>query len=311
MPNERDLHIDAALTAISLKYQNGGYIAPLIAPKVNVAKISDKIKVYDSTHLKRIDTLRKNKAESQLLDWGMSTDDSYLCEGYAVHDIVSQDDIDNSDNPVKPAIDTTETLTDVIDLDYEYRVATLVCTAGSYASANKVTLSGTSQWSDYSSGVSDPISNIKTAKAAIRASSGKVPNVIAMDYKVALTLAHHPDIVDLRKYTNPELLTASGLPPVLFGLKVLEAGVIQDTAKKGQTMALSPVWGTYCLVGYSEPQPHLKSISLALTFDWKGREVTKDWDYKAKGWYIEVSQRGLDEKLIAASCGYLITGAIA
>ncbi len=312
MPNDaRELHIDAALSNMSQRYNPGGFIADKVAPIVAVKKISDKIKVYDSTHLKRIDTLRKDKTDSKLIEWGFGTDDSYLLDGHAVHGYVSPADEENADAPIKPYVDEVETQSDILLLDREYRVKTLVCTAGSYGANNKQTLSGTSQWSDYSSGNSDPIGVIKDAQAAIKASSGKEANFIAFDYKVGLTLSHHPDIVDLIKYTNPTLLTRSGLPPVLFGLEVVESGAILDSTAKGQTMTLGSVWGTFCLIGFSQPAPYIKSISLALTFAKGLRQVTKDWDYKKKAYYVETSEPDMDEKLITANCGYLVTAAIA
>ena len=71
----------------------------------------------------------------------------------------------------------------------------LATTAGNYPTGNKVTLSGTSQWSDYS-GTSDPCADIETAKEAVRAKIGKRPNTVAMGAAVWAKLRLHPKIID-------------------------------------------------------------------------------------------------------------------
>lgn len=42
MPTVNDVHLDSAMTQISIAYKNGAYIASQIFPVVPVAKKSDK-----------------------------------------------------------------------------------------------------------------------------------------------------------------------------------------------------------------------------------------------------------------------------
>ena len=55
----------------------------------------------------------------------------------------------------------------ILALRTEIAQATLATTLGSYPAANRTTLSGTAQWSDYS-GTSNPVAVIETAKEAVR-----------------------------------------------------------------------------------------------------------------------------------------------
>jgi hypothetical protein len=69
---------------------------------------------------------------------------------------------------------------DIISLRLEYQQATIARTAGTYASGNKVTLSGSSQWSHADS---NPSSDIETAREAIRAKTGFYPNITLLSPK--------------------------------------------------------------------------------------------------------------------------------
>ena len=48
MPEVSQVHIDAALTNVSVAYRNPDYIADIIAPQVAVRKQSDKYYIYDA-----------------------------------------------------------------------------------------------------------------------------------------------------------------------------------------------------------------------------------------------------------------------
>ncbi|MCL5271153.1 MAG: hypothetical protein M1457_11550, partial [bacterium] len=48
MPNANEVHIDAALTNLSVGYRNPAFIADLLAPVVPVRKQSDKYFIHDA-----------------------------------------------------------------------------------------------------------------------------------------------------------------------------------------------------------------------------------------------------------------------
>lgn len=309
----RELHIDRALTTYSIGYQQGAFVAEKVLPHIGVQKLSDKIKVYGTSHLKRMNTLLHDKAEPGLFEWGFGTDESYNLQGYGLRDYVSQSDIDNADKPIDAMKDTVAAMLDTLLLEKEVRAKTLICTAGSYGSSNKKTLSGTARWDDYSAGLSDPIGDISTAKKAVYASCGRPANSVIFDWKVGEVLSKHPDIIDLVKYTDKTTLKAGGLPPSILGLNVLEAGSFYDSAKRGQTTSFATIWGTFCVVAYVNPKPTTKSITLGITFQKGTRKVLKVWDPKVGvngAYYVKVTLPEMDEKLISANCGYLFTTCI-
>ena len=258
-PNER--HIDAALSNISVAYRNAltAYVAMIILPIISVGKRSDKYFVFDKGNMSRSDSRRKDKTKANRVSYELS-EDSYYCENYALYDIVSDEDRENSDFG-QPEADSTEFLTDKILLDYEYLVASHLTDTSNMT--QNTTLSGTAQFNDYTN--SDPKTVIQTGKSAIFTATGKKANTMVVPYEVALTLANHPHVQDVLKYTDDKILTRSGLPPVLWGLNVLEAGASENTAKKGQTDSLSALWGKNIIIASQTSRINgLKRLKLKL-----------------------------------------------
>ena len=207
----------------------------------------------------------------------------------------------------------TEQMVDALLMEAEMEAATLITTAASYASANKITFAAGDKWSNYS-GSTDPSDQVRVGATAVRNACGRPPNSIVMDWQVAETLSHHPAVVDLVKYTHKDQLTGTGLPPYLWGLKVIAAGGMYDSALRGATMSLSNIWGKYCCIAYIHPKPGLETITLGVTFKKGDRKVLKSFDEKVGvdgSWFLKAVLPRTDKKLIAATCGYLITNAIA
>jgi len=207
----------------------------------------------------------------------------------------------------------TEFLTDLILLDYEVRAAALLTDSASYA-PNHAQALGTSgaghtiQWSDYAN--SKPIQLIDSvAKVKIQQDCGRVPNTMLIPFNIAQVLSQHPDVLELTKYTDPTLLTRSGLPKVFRGLNVLEA-----TATKLADATMSNIWGNNVIIAYVDPKPGLRKFSLGFTFvSPQGaaiREVRRWRDERIRGEYIEVSMIDC-VKIVSKEAGFLISNVIA
>lgn len=82
---------------------------------------------------------------------------------------------------------------DVIALGREKACADLALNEANYETTNKVTLSGTSQFTDPNS---DPIGVIKTGIRAIKRTTGRKPNVCAISGDVWEVLSEHPKVLE-------------------------------------------------------------------------------------------------------------------
>jgi len=306
MPEISEVHVDQILTNISVQYKNAAFVADQILPVVPVKKESDKYYVYTKKDRFTVpNTLRAPRTESRQVDWSISTA-TYSCEEYALSALIDDRERANADKPIDIDIDTVETLTDLLLLDYEKRVASML-TDTSIITQN-VTLSGTDQWSDYAN--SDPISNIETAKQTVFDSIFKEPNIMVMGIAVYRKLKHHPDILDRIKYTGRGIVTVDILQDLFEIPKILVAGTAYNSANEGQTPSYSSVWGKNVIVAYVEPRPGLKKVSLGYTLRARAFQVRKAREEKKHSDWVEVSVVQ-DEKIVAASAGYLIKTAVA
>lgn len=306
MPDARDLHISRALTNLSMRYKNEEYIGDQICKRVPVKKQADKIKVYNKNHLRIEQTfIGTGKTPTPVFDWGFAADLNYYAEGYGVKELVTQNEVDNADSPIDAKADTTEALTDLILLDREYRVQAIY--RDTAVITDYATLTGTARWNDYESGVSDPITNIKTRVAAVRANSGHTPNSIVMDYLIALNLVAHPDVIEMVKGHAPvKFTTMLQILSDLFGLKVYIGRAMYNSATEGATDVLAAVWGKDVLIAYINPRISKKVDTLGATFDWGGRKTTEWANPDPEGTYVRVKERGLHAKVLNATCGTLI-----
>lgn len=306
MAQLKGLHIDRLLTNYSLRYSNAAFVNEQLFPEVKVEKESDLYAKYGLEMFNVYESRRANGGRSNEVDWTV-TNDRYAAEQHSLSDIVTDRERDNADQPITVDIDTVEFLQDALDLTKEYNAAQIARNAANYVDGNTQALSGTSQWSDYTN--SKPLTDIKTLQTDIFRASRKMPNIIVIPTEVALVLALHPQILDLRKYTDPNLLTTTGLPPYLQGMKVVEAGAGYNTANPGQDAQLADVWGKDIIAAYSDPKPKLKALTYGMTF--RVNKYTRKWrDDEREGFKVEQNDI-YDLKPVATGCGFLLQNVIA
>jgi len=306
-------HINAALTTLSLRLSVEGLVGDQVSKRIKTKKQADKIRVYDMSHMRQEQTLigHGGKSGARKYSWGLTTDEKFFCEGYGLFDTVTRKEMANYDKPLDAKADTDLALTEIMALDREIRLAAQLLSTSIITKYK--TLSGTSQWSDISSGVSDPLSDIRDAILSVRTYGGRKANFILMDYEVAIYLGTHPDMVAL--VTHHDKVTFVSVLAVLkdlYGLEPIIAGGQYNSAKLGATAVLAAVWGKDVLVGYRHPNPGLRSWTLCGTFDWKPGRFVSEWpSNNPEGTNVKVEEWGLDEKVLVANCGYLIKAVIA
>ncbi len=337
MPSTSQVHIDQALTNLSVMYRNDSYIAESVLPVVPVRKRSDKYYLYRKEDFLSAsslsaggvpNSLRRPGAEAAEIDFAMTLS-SYYCEEYAYRGLVTDAESAVADNPLQPDMDQTIHLTERIMLDNEVATAGLVCKRANYPASNKVVLTtggtGTS-WAQYASVNSNPFGDIKNGKLAVIKGVAREANTMLIGVDAARTLADHPTVKDLVKYVHEDALTMSGLPKVVRGLNVVEGATQKNSAAEGAAYTGANVWqaddGTaVALIFYRNATPSIRSAAFGYTFEApddatnaRGFAVRRWREEKRKGAMIEVSCLR-DWRIIAvdggglALGGYLITSA--
>jgi len=315
MPEVSQVHIDAALTNVSVAYKNPSYISDIVAPLVTVRKQSDKYFVYDSERerFRPTDDRRAPGSEATEIDFALSTD-SYFCDDHALVSVIPDEERDNADPIIQPDIDRVEFLTDKIALNKEMALANRIITGSDIPGE---TLSGTSQWSDYThSDTSDPISAIEAKKSVIHSAVQVLPNTLILPYDVYQKVRFHPKVIEKIQYVRMGVATPEILAELFDVERVLVPRSFKNVAKKGQIPSLSFVWGKNAFLCYVPSRPALKMVAFSYSFIWTAPGaisgfLVETWrDNKRKADVVRV-QRYYDQKIIAAGACYLWKNAVA
>jgi hypothetical protein len=261
--------VDPELTAVAVRYRNPRFIADLVAPRLRVGRQTFKYWLHTMAEDFTIPDTRVGRRSAPAEIEFSATEATGATVDYGLDDPIPQADIDNAPPGHDPLMRATEGLTDLIALDREKRVAGLVFAAASYASGNKTTLSGTSQWSDTAN--SKPIKAIGDAldTPIIR------PNVGVIGRAAFTGLRSHPDIVKAVQGNAGDAGRATAQQIAeLFELDALYVGEgWVNSAKRGQTASLARVWGKHLALIYLDRNADAAGnrASFCWTAEWGSR----------------------------------------
>lgn len=216
---------------------------------------------------------------------------------------------------INPETHAVEMITDTLENCREARVANIVHDASTYAAGRKVTLSGTSQLSDYTN--SDPIGVLKTG---MEATLVYPPNTLVMGRAVWSKLSSHPKIVNAVKgnVTNAGIVTREQFVELLSGegiTQLLIGDAMVNTAKPGQNPVLARAWGKHIAMLHLNPMASIESggITFGMTADYGGRISGRieDKDIGLQGGVRIRTGERVKELIIAKDVGYFIQNAVA
>ncbi len=302
------------LTDMSVGYSQNMFIADIVAPRIRVDKEQgtywkwgrDAFRSEKKTGDTQVGLLRALRSESQTFDAVASTG-SYECEEYAINFFIDQREIATSANP---EVAKTLMVNQALSLDREVRVASLLGSGSNLT--NNTTLSGTSQWSDTTSGVSDPIGDIETGIDTVRKNSGTFPNVAFMNYEVYIKLRRHPDVLAMFKVQQGAVSDAA-LTELIFGGnggRLAVGSAIYDNSNEGATYSGASVWPKCFGLMYVPPTPDILVPATCYQVYTRDRTVvTAEVPTKHSRWY-EVSEIQ-DEIIPTDEAAYLIIDAVA
>lgn len=308
--------VNESLTAIALSYRNEAMIADQVLPRVTCATDAFKYYTFNKDEAFTVpDTKVGRKGEAGIVEFG-GTETTASTMDYGLKDVVPLKDIRNAaGTPFDPLGNAAANLSRLIQLDREIRVAALVFGAGNYAAANKATLSGNDQWSDYTN--SNPVSAILAAMDAMIMR----PNLIVMGQAVWTKVRQHPRVVESVKATGAGGVTAAGVvmrravADLLEVRDVLVGQAWVNGSKKGQTASYSRTWGKFCALLYTEPVASTESATtFGFTADSGGGMRARDWFEEkigSDGAQVVQLVDTVKEVMPANDLGYLFSAAIA
>lgn len=316
-----NVHIDVALTNISVGYPNEGFVGERLFPVVRVRKQSDQYYKFgrEGWVLEPGADFRAPGTEANEIPGIEVSLEPYFAQEHALQIAVTDEERENADSPMSPDRDGTELVTAKILLGRELAMHTMVTTVANFASGNSVTLSGTAQW-DSGDPASDPIGDVRTGRDAIHAKLFVRPNVAVIPYQVMSALEDHPDFIERIKYSQTAVLTEELIGRLLGLSNIIVPGVGYNSARMGQAESIGYLWGKDVLLAYVPQRPGLKTPAFAYEFNWAypqgGPMQTTRWrEEKRKSDIVRVGRR-YDLKFIAtdgngdSTAGYLIKSAV-
>lgn len=303
--------IDPVLTEVARGYQNAAMVGTSLFPYVPVGQSGGKVIQFNKEHFRLYNTARAPGANVVRITAGYGSL-SYATENHAVAEAVP-DEL-SEDAMAVPGVDlgriAAQRAQDIIALRLEFVQSVIATTAATYAAGNKVTLAGTSQWSDLTTGVSDPVANVETAKEAVRTQIGRRPNTIVMGAKVFAVLKQHPKIIDRLKYTQREIAT----PELLASLFDVQRVAIGDAVYTDDAGTTTDVWGKFVVLAYTDTGSLRDAGRPSYGYTYRMRPypiveipyrdpATRSWLYQVCDQVIPV--------IAGAEAGYLISAAVA
>lgn len=251
--------VNPELTAIAIGYKNRDVdlIADQVLPRIQKGGKKFAYTKYTQADAYTVpDTKVGRKSEPTMVDFG-GTLINDECVDWGLDDLVPNDEIEAwsaqvlpaSGGPVSPMAKSASLLTGLIQLDREIRVANLVFAAANYPAGNKVTLSGTTQWSDFTN--SNPVDAILVALDVPLFR----PNVLVLGQATWSKLRQHPKMVQAVMGTSQTsgAITRQMAADLFEVQQIIVGAGFANTAKKGQTAAFARVWGKHAAALYVSP----------------------------------------------------------
>lgn len=230
--------VNPILTQFAVGYRNARFIGDRVAPIVESMTESGTLFSFGKEGFYLYDTERALRTNAKKIDFAVSKD-TYRCAEHALESSLDYKELEaaekyGADKVLQLQRRQINLVQRALTVEHEKAVADIVFSGTYYATGNKTTLSGTSQWSDKTN--SAPFTDIKTGIAAARADLGVRPNTMVLGFDAFHELTDHPDVLERIKYSERAVVTEDilanvfGMANVLVGESVYstDAGVFTD-----------------------------------------------------------------------------------
>lgn len=274
-PQQSQVYANQILSNVSLAYTNDEnvLIADELFPTVPVKFRTGIYFMYDKSKFHVVNDLRSPGTEANVVTYGLSQQTYGPLLDHMLKQAVQDEVKDQAVAPLDPEMDATENVTSRMILSKEYD-AFLKCTASAnFSGTNKVTLTSTARWDDYSN--SDPINDVRVGKDTIKkALVGKSPNTMVITYEVFSVLRNHPQILERIKYSQLGIITLELLAAVFDIARILVPDVMNNTSNEGQaTDVMAYLWGKNVWLFYITARPGIRTVSWGYTLQKGARQV--------------------------------------
>jgi len=315
-----NVHVDRALTNISVGFPNNGMVGETLFPVVKVAFQTGFWYQFGREGWLPEDEYRAPGTETLEVPGLTVAITPYFAKEYALAIAVTDEEREQADAPMDPDRDGTDLVTSKLLLKREQRMKDLVTTTANYHTGHSVTLAGATQWSAYAT--STPIADIKTGLRKVHSVLFMEPNTAIIPYEVMAILEDHPDFIERIKYSQPGIITADIIASMVGVQRIIVPGMGFNSGVPGGATTLAYLWGKDVVLAWVPPRAGLKIPAFAYEINWRypggQAQVVTRWRVEARKSDIVRVSRRYTLKMIAVDAGtggsiagYVIKAAVA
>ena len=299
--------IDPILSNVVQGYVHPEHVGHNLFPTVPVMTAGGKVIEFDKSAFRLYNTGRAPGTAFKRAQFGHEGK-PFALENHGLEAPVPREHM--RDASVVPGINLASRAVNLVmsstGLILEKQQADLARNAANYDANHKVTLSGTSQWSDKAN--SDPIGDVKAAKEAVRSTVGVYPNTMEISATAYNALSEHPDILDKIKHTQRGVAT----PELLAAIFDLDTVVIGKAIAFNDDDTAIDVWGNDVVLAYVPSNPSgMEQPSYGYTYTLEGHPSVEVpyWEETTKSWIYGVANERAPV-LSGITSGFLIVDAV-
>lgn len=299
-----ELRINAYLSEVARGYGNNTFIAETLFPTIDSEKEKIDIFQFNKEAFQLYDTERAIRANSNVISpKGFSKHTATLSE----HDLAYPIDYREEDEAekVKLQVHATNVVTEGLKLKLEKQCADLAQDPKNYATENKITLSGTSLFTNKAS---DPIKVVNDGKDAVCGKIGKDPNTLVMGQEVWQALKQNQSLKDLIASSSNKIITLDLLKE-FFEIENIVVGrsIFADANNNFQR-----VWGKNIILAYVPKLTSRTEYDPSYGYTVRKKDALQIDEYQKEGNKVKYI-RATDiytPFLVGAEAGYLISNAV-
>ena len=322
MTNSIAIQNDPILTNIFRGYspQDQQFVYPQFFPRIPVSSLRGQVKTLGTgaqDFLRLHNDVTVGYGVTPTITVDMSKADLYSCDYHTLQIGITKKDghdfslTDWRSGQQEAARMFTRMLKTAVMLGREYALAAAIFNSSVVTQTSA--LGSTAKWDVYAT--SDPIMDAQTAKKAVYAATGFVPNVAVMPMEVFFALADHTGIkvttanggtIQKEPLSKEQIAKALGVDKILIGQ------VRYETAKKGQTSSKTNVWGKSVLFAYVNPSPSPEQFEKSFGYQFILQDPVIDQYYldDPKDVLFIRYEEAYDDVILDADAGYLFTTVI-
>lgn len=296
-----ELRINAYLSEVARGYSNNSFIAEHLFPVINSDLEKVDIFEFNKEAFQVYDTERAIRANSNVISpKGFKKHTTTLTE----HDLAYPIDYREEEEArkIKLQVHATNVVTQGLLLKLEKQCAELAQDPKNYSTDNKITLSGTSQFTHEKS---DPVGVIDDAKDAISRQIGQDPNTLVLGQEVWESLKRNKSLKDLIASSTNKIVTLD----LLKEFFEIENIVIGKAIYSNANDKFERVWGNNMILAYVPKLNARTEYDPAFAYTIRKKDALQIDEYEKEGNKVRYI-RATDiytPFLVGAEAGYLVS----